>query len=207
MEADIVIVALGQALPEWLAQQQIPFPELSIWRGQLSWLRSPPTTLQPKALIGTGYTAPHPEGGLCFGATSQPEDLDPTVRTIDHLFNLERLQSLTGWDLKDRVADLAGRVGWRLQSRDKLPLVGAWPDLPAWTATGQRNQLRHMPRLPGLYVCGALGSRGLAWAPLAGELIASLIEGTPLPLENDLVEALDPGRFWSREARTGISRS
>jgi tRNA 5-methylaminomethyl-2-thiouridine biosynthesis bifunctional protein len=207
MEADIVILALGHSLPEWLARQRIPYPDLRAWRGQLSWLRTPSSAKRPRALNGTGYSAPHPQGGLCFGATSHPDDLDPAVRASDHAFNLARLRDLTGWDLTAKASELEGRVGWRLQSRDKLPLIGAWPDLPTWTATGQRNQVRHLPRLAGLYVCGALGSRGLAWAPLAGEILASQIEGTPLPLENDLFESLDPGRFWVRKSRTELSRS
>jgi tRNA 5-methylaminomethyl-2-thiouridine biosynthesis bifunctional protein len=57
--------------------------------------------------------------------------------------------------------------------------------------------------LPGLY--GALGyaSRGLTWAALGGELVASMIEGEPLPLEGDLCDAVDPGRFALRRARRG----
>jgi tRNA 5-methylaminomethyl-2-thiouridine biosynthesis bifunctional protein len=67
-------------------------------------------------------------------------------------------------------------------ARDRLPLVGA---LDA----------------PGLYGAFAYGSRGLLWAGLAGELLASLMDGEPLPLEAPLAQALAPTRFALRAAR------
>jgi tRNA 5-methylaminomethyl-2-thiouridine biosynthesis bifunctional protein len=42
-----------------------------------------------------------------------------------------------------------------------------------------------------------LGSRGLLWAPLGAELIASLLEAEPLPLPRDLAGAISPRRFLS----------
>jgi tRNA 5-methylaminomethyl-2-thiouridine biosynthesis bifunctional protein len=33
------------------------------------------------------------------------------------------------------------------------------------------------------------------------DLLLSRLEGEPLPLENDLVDALDPGRFLIKPAR------
>ncbi|WP_250895084.1 hypothetical protein, partial [Aeromonas dhakensis] len=56
---------------------------------------------------------------------------------------------------------------------------------------------------PGLYVLGALGSRGLCSAPLCGELLASEICGDPLPLAADLLEALHPARYWVRKLLKG----
>jgi tRNA 5-methylaminomethyl-2-thiouridine biosynthesis bifunctional protein len=60
-----------------------------------------------------------------------------------------------------------------------------------------------MPRLPGLYLVNGFGARGIVWSALAGELLACLLSGEPLPLPADLVDAVDPGRFLLR----GRSRS
>jgi tRNA 5-methylaminomethyl-2-thiouridine biosynthesis bifunctional protein len=60
-----------------------------------------------------------------------------------------------------------------------------------------------LPRVPGLYGSFGFGSRGLLWAGLGAELIASLLEGEPLPVERRLAEALDPGRFLLRALRRG----
>jgi tRNA 5-methylaminomethyl-2-thiouridine biosynthesis bifunctional protein len=54
-----------------------------------------------------------------------------------------------------------------------------------------------------LFGAFAYGSRGLLWASLAGEIIASLLEGEPLPVERKLAAAVDPGRFALRTARRG----
>jgi len=65
------------------------------------------------------------------------------------------------------------------------------------------DQPRLVPRQAGLYVFTALGSRGIAWAPLGARLLAGWIAGAPLPLESSLVDALDPARFVARAARQG----
>jgi tRNA 5-methylaminomethyl-2-thiouridine biosynthesis bifunctional protein len=41
----------------------------------------------------------------------------------------------------------------------------------------------------------------LAWAPLAAEVLAGWIEGTPMPLEAELLDAIDPARGLVRAAR------
>ena len=93
-------------------------------------------------------------------------------------------------------AQLTGAVGFRCVTPDRLPLIGALPDIQA-PASG----LSPLPRLPGLYGALAYASRGLTWAAFGAELIASLVEGEPLPLESDLTDAVDPGRFALRRAR------
>jgi tRNA 5-methylaminomethyl-2-thiouridine biosynthesis bifunctional protein len=198
---DLVVLANGTGLGPLLSQSGLPCPELAPVRGQLSWVTElPPGSTAPRALTGLGYAAPCPEGGLSFGATAQLNDPDPALRLADHQFNVQRLRQLTGIDLPAHTP-WQGRVGWRVQSKDKLPLLGTLPDLEAWAAGGRRDQARLIPRLEGLYLCGALGSRGLAWAPLAADQITAWISGEPPLLENDLLEGLDPTRFWVRQAR------
>jgi tRNA 5-methylaminomethyl-2-thiouridine biosynthesis bifunctional protein len=53
---------------------------------------------------------------------------------------------------------------------------------------------------------GGFGSRGLTWAPLMAELLAAWIDGTPMPLPGELVDALDPAREVLRRARRAASR-
>ncbi|HYG55100.1 MAG TPA: hypothetical protein VD965_07365, partial [Burkholderiales bacterium] len=52
-----------------------------------------------------------------------------------------------------------------------------------------------------VYGAFAYGSRGLVWAALAAEIIASELEGEPLPVEGTLADALAPGRFALRASR------
>jgi tRNA 5-methylaminomethyl-2-thiouridine biosynthesis bifunctional protein len=41
----------------------------------------------------------------------------------------------------------------------------------------------------------------LALAALAGQVLAAQMDGEPLPLEDDLRDAVDPARFAWRQAR------
>jgi tRNA 5-methylaminomethyl-2-thiouridine biosynthesis bifunctional protein len=105
-------------------------------------------------------------------------------------------------------SSLAGRVAFRCVTSDRLPLIGAFADEKA--ATLDAGKLRgawplDLPRAQGLYGAFAFGSRGLVWASLGAELIASQIEGEPWPIERDLAEALDPARFLLRALRLGTA--
>jgi tRNA 5-methylaminomethyl-2-thiouridine biosynthesis bifunctional protein len=85
-----------------------------------------------------------------------------------------------------------------------MPLIGGLPDAGAArasTAARSGKWAQELPRLEGLYGAFGYASRGLTWAALGGELIASALEGEPLPLEGDLADAVDPARFALRWAR------
>ncbi|HET9405048.1 MAG TPA: FAD-dependent oxidoreductase, partial [Burkholderiales bacterium] len=116
----------------------------------------------------------------------------------DHAGNLERLERLLpGTAARLDPSRLTGSVGFRCVAPDRLPLIGSMPE--AGAQPGARAGI--LPRLPGLYGAFAYASRGLTWAALGGELIASAIEGEPLPVESDLADAIDPARFMLRRAR------
>jgi tRNA 5-methylaminomethyl-2-thiouridine biosynthesis bifunctional protein len=103
-------------------------------------------------------------------------------------------------------SQVLGWAGVRCASLDRLPLIGAAPD-PAGLGTKPPAQpaLVDLPRLPGLYLCCAFGSRGLALAALAGEALAAAIDGEAMPLAPALRDAVDPARFAWRAARRGRS--
>ncbi len=101
---------------------------------------------------------------------------------------------------------MSGYVGVRTVSHNRLPLIGQMPDEAAAAAAApalRGAHLRDIPRMPGLYAALAYGSRGLTWAGLGAELLASQIEGEPLPLEADLADAMDPARLLLRALRHG----
>ena len=134
------------------------------------------------------------------GATHQPADFDASLRDSDHAENLGATQCLAGSEVTGAAA--GGRVGWRLVANDRLPLVGAVPDAAAFEAAGVRlDQPRLVPRATGLFVFTALASRGITWASLGAQTLASLVAGTPSPMEASLLDAVDPARFASRDAR------
>jgi tRNA 5-methylaminomethyl-2-thiouridine biosynthesis bifunctional protein len=180
---------------------------LASLRGQVTHV---PASLLPalqSVVVGRGYVLPAIDGVSVVGATVSFDDDDPAARADSHAENLARLQRLLpGCGASIDIAALQGTVGFRCVAPDRLPLAGAMPDLDA--ARGQRAALvgvhaPDLPRVPGLYGAFAYGSRGLIWAALAGELVASQIEGEPPPLDASLADAIDPGRFAIQRLRHG----
>jgi tRNA 5-methylaminomethyl-2-thiouridine biosynthesis bifunctional protein len=165
-------------------------------RGQVTWLALTDAALLPQLPIASGaYVLSLPNGGgLLIGATSQTGDEEAQVRETDHVSNLERARLLIGRSAAREGAVLHGRVGWRIVTRDRLPMIGRAPDLAA-PLPMRLDAPRLLARQPGLYLHTALGSRGLTTATLGGELIAAQLCGAPWPLEADLVDAIDPARF------------
>lgn len=159
------------------------------------------------ALAGSGYLLPPRDGRLLFGASSRtvgPDDVDARPQDPEHHHNLQRLGTLLGRPPPAWQSLVQGRVGWRLATDDRLPLVGALPDVQAWPPSGRpADQPRLLPRQPGLYVLTALASRGLSWAPLAARALAAWIAGQPMPLESSLLDAVDAGRHLCRQQRRG----
>jgi len=222
LDAPVLVLATAERLlGRLLGRHDAPLAQalgpLASVRGQISAL--PVEAFRAHRLprvpvSGDGYLAPPQDGLLWFGATSDECDLDGSLRIADHRRNLDRLASLIGApDIASQddatLAAMPGRVAWRAVAPDRLPWVGALPDLAACQRAidaGQRiDAPRFVPRLRdadgGLYVIGAFASRGIGWAALCSELLASWVSGAPSPIEADLRDALDPARGWLRSRR------
>jgi len=157
-------------------------------RGQLTL--APAIAGLDHVLLRGGMVLPGIEGLSVVGASFDIEDADPAPRADSHAGNLARLeQILPGASQGLNAATLDGRVAFRAVVRDRLPLVGPM-------GVGGNA---------GLFGAFAYGSRGLLWASLAGEIIASMLEGEPLPVERKLASALDPGRFALRASRRNVT--
>ena len=165
-------------------------------RSDIAGLRLPAV-----AVTGSGYVLPAQGETVIFGATSQADDPDPRVRSSDHEFNVAQLSRLCGTPLSVDVTRLAGRTGWRWSTDDRLPVLGAVPDLLACHGRSDIEQARHVPRIEGLHACTAFGSRGITWAALAAQVVAASISGAPAPIEASLLDNVDARRFVSRSSR------
>jgi tRNA 5-methylaminomethyl-2-thiouridine biosynthesis bifunctional protein len=171
-------------------------------RGQISLLPAGALALPRIPVAGAGYLLPalgDDGDAAMFGATAQRGDDDAFVREADHRANLAQLAQLIGHHVDADPATMRGRTAWRWSAIDRLPLIGAVPDADAHAS--RLDQPRFVPRVPGLFVFTALGSRGITWSALGARLLAALITGAPAPLEASLIDAVDPARFVSRRAR------
>jgi tRNA 5-methylaminomethyl-2-thiouridine biosynthesis bifunctional protein len=170
-------------------------------RGQVSHLPAIPGSAPEVVVCRLGYVSPEVDGVRCAGATFIADDMGSELRESEHRENMEKLDFiLPGYAHPFDPTTLDGRVGFRPASPDRLPMVGA---IPAVSVAERGMPLADIPRQPGLYAASGFGARGLVWASLVGELLASLIDGGPLPLERDLVDALDPARYLLKPPRPG----
>jgi tRNA 5-methylaminomethyl-2-thiouridine biosynthesis bifunctional protein len=180
-----------------------PWPLLTS-RGQVTLLPAAADWRPAMPVAGDGYAIALPHDRLLCGAASDLDDATAELRDADHRRNLAALQRLSGRPWSDEVQGLGGRVAWRVHARDRLPLLGQVPlPLSQRTEAARQEQARFIARRPGLHVLAALGSRGLTQAALAGEVVAAMIAGSPLPAGSALLDAVDAARFAARAARTG----
>ncbi|HEX6708045.1 MAG TPA: bifunctional tRNA (5-methylaminomethyl-2-thiouridine)(34)-methyltransferase MnmD/FAD-dependent 5-carboxymethylaminomethyl-2-thiouridine(34) oxidoreductase MnmC [Albitalea sp.] len=198
LQADAVVLAGGL---DALSLAGVPPWPLEKLRGQISLVEARRLPALPRIpLAGAGYLLPAIDGLALFGATSQGADADAAVRESDHRMNLDQLQRLLGRSLALSPGELSGRTAWRVSSDDRLPLIGALPDVHA-ARLSRCDQARLVPRIPGLFAFTALGSRGITWCALGAQVLASAVSGAPSPLESSLLDAVDPARFVVRDAR------
>ncbi|MFZ5489810.1 MAG: FAD-dependent 5-carboxymethylaminomethyl-2-thiouridine(34) oxidoreductase MnmC [Pseudomonadota bacterium] len=191
----------AQALPArlWPALQACKQP----WMGSSYVLRL------PRAAVRL-LQEPGEEDWLLIGATFESEDqpLTPEQAWAHNRAGLSALASSP--PPPEHTAALRHFVGVRAASADRLPYCGLLADMAPLLADPQRaagKQLHELPRLSGLAVCAGLGSRGLTLAPLLAETLLAQIEGTPLPIETDLADAIDPARVALRRLRHSLRPS
>ncbi|MBI5109681.1 MAG: bifunctional tRNA (5-methylaminomethyl-2-thiouridine)(34)-methyltransferase MnmD/FAD-dependent 5-carboxymethylaminomethyl-2-thiouridine(34) oxidoreductase MnmC [Rhodocyclales bacterium] len=178
IEADEVVLANGIDAAALVPQFMLP---IRPGRGQVSLVPEAATPAMNIVATRLGYVTPAVDGIRCAGATTQVDDLDPESRVADHVENLFRLDMLLpGFATGLSAEALQGRVSFRPMSPDRLPLVGP------------------LSASEGLWINNGFGARGLVFASICAELLASQIDGDPLPLEIDLVRALDPKRYGVR---------
>ena len=145
----------------------------------------------------TTSTTPYPINGAgnyietdtewLVGATYDRDNLSPAPRLQDQVDNFKRLENLAPDKAAHFKSDferglVRNWVGIRCATSDRLPAVGEV--------------------LPGLWLCTAMASRGLTFAPLCAEVIAAQILGENFgkekPLNPRLIRALSVQRYMKK---------
>jgi tRNA 5-methylaminomethyl-2-thiouridine biosynthesis bifunctional protein len=204
---DHVIIANAKEASTFSQTNHLPVKSI---RGQISYIESQSPLDELKAVVCShGYIAPATTIDNHYihaiGATFNLNDHSKALSEKDHQDNIDNvITQHLNHSIKPIV--LGGRVGFRCTSPDYLPLTGPIPDVEAFST--DYAELMHNARLSldttgtyfhGLHCNIAHGSRGLAYAPLSAEILASTIAGEPPPVSQRLVDALNPGRFIIRD--------
>ena len=204
--ADHLILALGAG-----AVYASDFDSLSLRpvRGQVEAIPTQmPIEQLNTVLCHKGYMTPVFEGRHALGSTYVKNDLSTDVRSDETEMNLAtHEQALANTDIVQALQhDGKARAATRLGSPDHQPVVGALHNFDSlkelYTMLGVGKPLTSAPVLPSSVVSTltCLGSRGLTTAPLMAEVLVSSLCKEPLPLSNDLLNAVNTSRFMTREA-------
>ncbi|WP_412972868.1 bifunctional tRNA (5-methylaminomethyl-2-thiouridine)(34)-methyltransferase MnmD/FAD-dependent 5-carboxymethylaminomethyl-2-thiouridine(34) oxidoreductase MnmC [Glaciecola sp. MF2-115] len=225
IDADIVILACG-AESHLLKELNLPF---RMTRGQVERIpTNAQLSKLDTVLCHKGYMTPANDAHHAMGSTYVKNDLDTAYRDSEGILNLNMHKlalSKATWSselelnkdydnaaendiLKSEYSDenLKGRAAIRCSLPDHLPAVGCFPEVEV-----QKRELHELYKAkaesyypipsvkPDIYLLTGLGSRGLTTAPLMAEILVSQICGQPLPLDNNLLNALNPNRFLVRD--------
>ncbi|MDX2463689.1 MAG: bifunctional tRNA (5-methylaminomethyl-2-thiouridine)(34)-methyltransferase MnmD/FAD-dependent 5-carboxymethylaminomethyl-2-thiouridine(34) oxidoreductase MnmC [Porticoccus sp.] len=208
--APVIVIACGFDSSKFSQTNHLPLKKI---RGQITAM---PATNKSGALktvlCGEGYIAPAVDGVHTLGATYNLGETITTVRSEDHQANMQQLAT-TDTALAEKfdeldIDHLPGRAAFRCTTPDYLPVAGPAPKLDDYLQDYQlmrKNARAHIPiegsTWQGLYINIGHGSRGLSYAPLCAELVASQICGEVPPMELDLQQSLHPGRFIIRDIK------
>lgn len=209
-----VVLANGHALRTLEQSQDLP---VYLVAGQVSHAPSSAALANLQSVLCyDGYLTPvSPTFGThCIGASYHRGDTATAFRADDQQSNRQRLMAClpqAAWPQQVDLSDNEARTGVRCATRDHLPMSGGLPDyaatltqyadLPGQRARGEK--IAEAPHYHGLFVLGALGSRGLCSAPLAAEVLAAQMSGEPQPLDAATLAALNPNRYWVRKLLKG----
>ncbi|OTA15202.1 bifunctional tRNA -methyltransferase MnmD [Xenorhabdus vietnamensis] len=211
---NVVIIANGHCLPQFEQTKKLPVTSV---RGQVSHIPTTNSLRQLKSVLCyDGYMTPvNPHTQYhCIGASYQRNQLDTQYSSIEQQENRERLLKCfpdVDWTQEVDISEEKSRQGIRCVIRDHMPMVGNVPVfselMDKYANLSQQinanKVIEKSPCYSGLFVLGALGSRGLCSAPLSAELLASQIFGEALPLDDETLAALHPNRFWVRKLLRG----
>ncbi len=199
-KAPVLIISNAYEAENLLKKHSLSLQKI---RGQVSFLPKAVQTKEP--LCAKGYVCPFIDGKQVIGATYIKDDECKSVRVRDNQENLDNVKEFLG-GLKYDAKSLDGRVSYRCSSGDRFPIVGALGDVDFFKSEYKAMPWkRHKPHLfkearylPNLYISTAHGSRGLVSSILGANIIASMLDGAPIPLDKHLLDELNPNRFIIR---------
>jgi tRNA 5-methylaminomethyl-2-thiouridine biosynthesis bifunctional protein len=212
-EANALIVCGGAEIIDMEFIKQLPFSSV---QGQVTSMKTNKVVNALSTVIcHKGYLTPsngssQNQGIHCIGATFKKDNTSTTPTKEDDKFNLNMLSNC--------LPDLTQEINWtaldisaskarlRCMTPDHMPMVGPIPDikkhLEAYPHLAKDKNWKYnqaAPVVKNLYVMMGFGARGLCSAPLAADILAADLCGTPYPVSNEMLFNLSPNRFVIRD--------
>lgn len=210
--APVAVIASGRSM-HWSPCRWIPTTPVA---GQTSYLDAGQVTGKARCVVRFhGYLVPldDPDRYL-LGSTYRRDSTDATMDTTADRENWEilaaDLPAIAKPGTPTPPALSGAHAAIRLTSGNRLPIAGPVPDpdrlarqYPAMLRRNHRSSGSEPVYPGGLYLSAAWGSRGMTNAALGGELLASMINDEPLPLQASIHHALHPARSLVRRLKQG----
>jgi tRNA 5-methylaminomethyl-2-thiouridine biosynthesis bifunctional protein len=202
--ADSIVFANAHTITDI---EQFDYLPVQASRGQITTIRSELLQREiPAPVSATAYCTPEYNGEVCIGA-SYTAAAGLQLSTGEQQVNIDKINALLP-ELVSSPVPLSGRASYRAVSDDRVALVGAAPDRSFFTAsygdlhhgrpTKDYPQARH---LRGVYLNVAHGSRGFCSSFLAAEILASMMQGSVMPVNKTVLDYLNPARFLVRQLK------
>lgn len=209
-----VVLANGNNINQFCQSNHLPIYSVA---GQVSHISASALSRKLNSVLCyDGYLTPVTPltDSHCLGASYRRHSDDIEFSLREQRQNYQRLVTClpaSDWVSAFHTQDNMARCSVRCATRDHLPMVGALPDFTSTLKVYQNlSHLQQQPALlpdapiwPGLFVIGALGSRGITTAPILAEILAAQINREPQPLSHLTLNALQPNRQWIRKLLKG----
>jgi tRNA 5-methylaminomethyl-2-thiouridine biosynthesis bifunctional protein len=216
-EFDHVVYGTGASLvlDRFLKDSLLESIPLRAIRGQVIHVQpTPESKTIDHCLVDSGYSSPlAPEisgsNTHCIGATYQAKQVFPDQEQIDTETLLKEARERHPAFQSLRVDDVQFiRVGYRLSTPDKLPLIGPLCDpkklkdhYQPLLRSGKEASSVPLPAEPGEWLFTGMGSRGITFSSYGAEILSALMFGEILPIEADLWEHVHSARFIIRSLK------
>ena len=210
---DNAVICNAYAATQFTPTEWLPIKAL---RGQISYIETEaPISDLMTIITGENYIAPvrkdEKHNFHTIGASYDLKNTHKKLTEVEHQQNLSQLNELLPAVKANTPTIVGGRANLRCTSPDYLPLIGQVPNKAPFIENYKAlaynaKQVIDEPGeyLPGLYLNTGHGSRGLAYTPMAAEIIACQLSQTPPPIAQDLIDLLNPARFLIRSLKTSF---
>jgi tRNA 5-methylaminomethyl-2-thiouridine biosynthesis bifunctional protein len=198
--ADLVVICAANDIKQFAQCQSAKITPV---RGQINFFTPSKVSDNLKTIVCSDhFVSPANAGVQAIGTTYAPNDMNPHVCEKDSRENLRALAKISP-DIYQHLDmnSLQGRVAWRSQTLDYVPLAGQIIDEEKLRKGPPRYNVNpaDLPWLEGLFVNAGHGSKGMITAPICAELIANLATESTLKMSPQLASRLNPCRFLLRE--------
>lgn len=160
--------------------------------GRISILATPQTPQPKTAITGSGYFSSL-DGFYALGATYEKDIIMSPAQA--HASNIQQFEHISSALQNHQFGGFY--QGYRAVAKDRLPIVGPI------TLTEQLLNLsfagvpekHQIPTCSNLWICSAMGSRGITWGSILAENLVRQILNIPAILPKSIEKSLTPQRF------------